>query len=148
MAAPLLLAPLLAGCGGEEDPFVAYCGVVEEEQDGLARSLDEAGGSSGLLPGLPAFERLEAAAPDDIADDWSVVVQRLSTLADALEAAGVDPASYDATDPPDDVTPEQQEAIELAAGGVATEQVSEALGNVQQQARDVCDTELVQVTTP
>lgn len=140
---PVALLLLASGCGEDPDPFERYCAVVEEEKPGLAEVLDADGGASGLLPALPAFERLEEAAPDDIADDWSVVVQRLSSLADALEAAGVDPATYDPVDPPDGVTPEEQEAIELGAGSVATEAVGEALTNVQQQARDVCKTELV-----
>ncbi|WP_139978745.1 hypothetical protein [Nocardioides litoris] len=134
------LVGLLSACG-EDDPFERYCDVVREEQAGLTRDLGDAG-TAGLLPALPAFERLEDAAPDDIADDWSVITQRLTGLADALDDAGVDPSTYDATDPPADTTPEQREAIGLAAGAVATEEVREALGVVQQQARDVCGTEL------
>lgn len=143
LAAAVLLLPLAtAGCGEEPDRFESYCATVDKEKPGLSRVLDESGGSSGLLPALPAFERLEQAAPDDIADDWSVIVQRLSSLSDALADAGVDPATYDPVDPPDGVTADEKEAISLAAGSVATEAVREALENVQQQSRDVCKTEL------
>jgi hypothetical protein len=140
-AMALLGAATLAGCG-EDDPYEAYCDVVSAERTELTDVLGEDDGSSGLLPALPSFERLEDAAPDDIADDWSVVTQRLGSLAGALEDAGVDPATYDPVDPPDGVTPAEREAISLAAGSVATEAMREALGNVQQQARDVCGTEL------
>ncbi|WP_134768349.1 hypothetical protein [Nocardioides sp. 1609] len=136
-----LLVPLTA-CGEDPDAFESYCDVVVDEQAELGRVLAADDGAAGLLPGLPAFERLEAAAPDDIADDWSVVVQRLSTLADALEAAGVDPATYDPVDPPDGVTPEELEAIESGAGSVRSEALREAVENVEQQSRDVCKTEL------
>ncbi len=138
-----VLVLLVAGCGEDPDPFESYCSVVTEEKDGLARILDADDGSSGLLPALPVFERLEEAAPDDIADDWSVIVQRLRSLADALEAAGADPAAYDPVDPPEGVTAEEQEAIELAAGSVGTEAVREALANVDQQSLDVCKTRLL-----
>jgi hypothetical protein len=139
----VLLLPLLtAGCGDDDDPFESYCAVVRKEKPGLTEVLDESSGSSGLLPALPVFERLEDAAPDDIADDWSVLVQRLTSLSDALEAAGADPATYDPVDPPDGVTEEEQEAISLAAGSLATEGVVEAVRNVEQQSRDVCKTEL------
>lgn len=138
-----LLAPLLlTGCGDDPDRFEAYCSLVKDEQTNLTELLAADGGSSGLLPGLPVFERFEEAAPDDIADDWSVIVQRLTSLSDALEDAGVDPSTYDPVDPPDDITPEQKEAISLAAGSVGTENVREALDNVQQQSRDVCKAEL------
>ncbi|MCW2813063.1 MAG: hypothetical protein JWN84_518 [Nocardioides sp.] len=143
LALAALLPLLVAGCGEDPDPFASYCEVVREEKDGLARTLDQDDGSSGLLPALPVFERLEEAAPDDIADDWSVIVQRLTSLADALEAAGADPATYDPVDPPEGITTEQQEAIELAAGSVGTEAVREALTNVDQQSLDVCKTRLL-----
>ena len=143
LAALVLLLPLVTvGCG-DDDPADSYCAVVEQERPGLAEVLDASSGSSGLLPALPAFERLEDAAPRDIADDWSVVVQRLRGLAQALEDAGADPATYDPVDPPDGVTDQEQEAISLAAGSLATEGVVEAFDNVQQQARDVCKTSLV-----
>lgn len=139
----VLLVPLVvAGCG-EDDPFEAYCSVVEKEKPGLSKALAEgSSGSAGLLPALPAFRRLADAAPDDIADDWSVVVQRLGALSDALEAAGADPATYDPVDPPKGVSDDQREAISLAAGALATESVVEALGNVEQQVKDVCHTSL------
>jgi hypothetical protein len=138
----LLLPLVTAGCG-DDDPVASYCDVVDKEKPGLAKLLDDSSGSAGLLPALPAFERLEDAAPSDIADDWSVVVQRLRSLSQALEDAGADPATYDPVDPPDGVTEAEQEAISLAAGSLATESVVEAFKNVQQQARDVCGTALV-----
>ncbi len=136
----LLLALPLTGCG--DDAPDRYCGVVDDVRPRLAEVLEADGGSAGLLPALPVFERLEDAAPDDVADDWSIIVQRLSTLADALAAAGVDPATYDPVDPPDDVTAEEQEAIATGASSVATEAVREALQHVEQQSRDVCRAEL------
>ena len=143
VTALLAALPLLAACA-EEDRFERYCDVVRDQQDDLGRVLDADGGSAGLLPALPIFQTLEQVAPDDIADDWSILVGRLGSLADALEDAGVDPGSYDPVDPPDGVTEDQREAIAAGASSVATEAVREALANVTQQARDVCGTELVQ----
>lgn len=139
--AVLAVAVPLAACG-EDDPFESYCEVVGEEQPGLTEALTADDGTAGLLPALPAFERLEDAAPTDIADDWSVVTTRLQDLADALEDAGADPTTYDPVDPPDGITDDERDAISLAAMAVASEAMLEALGNVQQQARDVCGTEL------
>ncbi|GAA5153336.1 hypothetical protein GCM10023340_35220 [Nocardioides marinquilinus] len=145
LAAGLALAvtcgTALAGCGEDPDRFGAYCEAVADEQSALTDALS-LGGAPGLLAALPSFERLLEAAPRDIEDEWTIVVTRIDVLRDALEDAGVDPASYDPVDPPEGVTDEQQEAIAAGASSVNTEQVREALDGVQQQARDVCGTSL------
>lgn len=140
-AVVLLVGFPLAGCGGD-DPFDAYCTVVQDEQESLTRTLDAGGGTTGLIEALPAFERLEAAAPDDIADEWSLFVQAVRGFADAFEAAGVDPATYDATNPPASVSAEQQETIRTAASALLARPVTEAADAVDQQAKDVCETGL------
>ena len=61
-----------------------------------------------LLRALPIFRELEDAAPDDIRDDWKIVVDGLTALEDALDDAGVDPATYDRDDPPEGVSDEDE----------------------------------------
>lgn len=134
-------AGLVLGCGGDDDPFGSYCDVVKEQQQPLSEALAQ-GASTGLLAALPSFEKLRDAAPDDIADEWAVVIQRIRVLRDALDEAGVDAATYDAEKPPPDVSEEQQAAIAAAANGLATPSTTAALSSVEQQARDVCRTQL------
>ncbi len=83
-----------------EDPFDAYCAEVEEQQVALGGELSSGGAATGLIIALPAFELLAEMAPDDIAEDWQTVIERIQTLVDAIDAAGADPATYQRDDPP------------------------------------------------
>ncbi|UMG92626.1 hypothetical protein [Nocardioides sp. TF02-7] len=101
-----------------------------------------AGGRTGLVAALPSFEALAERSPDDIADEWTVVVARTRQLVDALEAAGVDPATYDRRRPPPGTTPAQRQAIDAAAQALVSTTTGSAMAAVQQHARDVCKTPL------
>jgi hypothetical protein len=131
----------LAGCG-EDDPFAAYCEEVKAQQAALSEDL--AGGeATGLINALPEFEKLEAEAPDDLQDEWDTVTSRIGALVEALEDAGVDPASYDREKPSADLRGEDRKAIDAAAQALVTPEMAQALAGVEQQARDVCKTPLV-----
>lgn len=140
VAALLLLAPLAAGCA-EDDPFEAYCSEVEAQQAGLSEVLAP-GDRTALLDALPSFRRLAEKAPEDLRDEWRTVTTRLEALQEALEEAGVDPASYDREAPPAGLDRAERRAIDAAARGLATPEMQAALDGVQQQARDVCKTPL------
>jgi hypothetical protein len=130
-----LLAAALTGCGG--DPYDAYCDAVKDRQEQLTRTLDT-GGPQALLRALPTFEELQDRAPNDIEDDWAVLTRSLSELKEALDDAGVDPATYDPSKPPAGVTKAAQDRIAAAATAVGGERTQAALAAVDQQARDVC----------
>jgi hypothetical protein len=130
-----LLAAGLSGCGG--DRFDAYCASVKSHRDELTKTLD-AGGSEALLKALPTFEELREDAPSDIEDDWTILTDALGELEDALDAAGVDWSTYDASKPPAGVTQAEQDRIAAAATEVGSDRTQEALDAVDQQARDVC----------
>lgn len=130
----------LAGCG-EEDRFADYCEEVRAQQEPLSEAL-AGGGPTALIDALPSFRALQAESPGDISDEWGLIVGRIETLVEALDAAGVDPASYDRDDPPAGLSEEDRTAIDAAAGELATPATSAALTGVQQQARDVCQAPL------
>jgi hypothetical protein len=137
----LLVAPLLgsalAGCGGDDDRFAAYCEEVQEQQEPLTEALT-AEGPTALIQALPSFEALSGKAPDDIGDEWSALIGAIDGLVEALGDADVDPATYDRDEPPHGVTEEHQAAIDAAARGLTAPETVAALQAVQQQARDVC----------
>lgn len=147
-AAVLLLA--MAGCGSDDDDpyavpdrFQDYCEEVTAQQATIGDALDTGGEATGLIKALPSFEALAAAAPDDIADDWEVVVGRINDLVDALEEAGVDPETYDRKKPPTGLSQDQKDAIDAAAVALVSSTTGDAMSNVQQHARDVCKTPLL-----
>lgn len=136
-----LTGVLLVDGGEDEDPYDAYCSAVEEHRSEIGAALN-AGKETGLLRALPAFEELAAAAPDDIRDEWRIVIDRVSELEAALDAAGVDAASYDFAKPPADLAADDRKAIETAATRLGSTDTAAALAGVEQQARDVCKSPL------
>jgi hypothetical protein len=135
----LLVAGGSVSCS--DDPYADYCEVVTDRQEELTRVLDE-GGPDALLRALPIFRDLQEAAPDDIRDDWQIVVNGLTALQTALDDAGVDPATYDREKPPDGVSDEERDRIDAAAQELTTSDSEAAFAAVEQQARDVCQAPL------
>ncbi len=136
----IAVSSLVAGCG-EDDPFEVYCDEVKAQQEALTEDL--AGGSAtALIDALPEFERLREKSPDDLRDEWDTVTARIGDLVEALEDAGVDPATYDGRKPPAELSTEQRKAIDTAARALVTPEMAAALDGVEQQARDVCKTPL------
>jgi hypothetical protein len=126
----------------EDDPYADYCAEVQEHQEGIGEELAAGGETTGLIDALPAFRLLQEEAPDDVADEWAVVVDRLERLESAIEEAGADPATYDRADPPAEVDEEEQAGIDAAAAALAAPESREAFAGVAQHARDVCHTPL------
>ncbi|PWN02783.1 hypothetical protein DJ010_10210 [Nocardioides silvaticus] len=147
VAAALLAA--MSGCGEDDDPYAVpdrfedYCEEVAEQQTAIGQALESGGEATGLIRALPSFEALAEKAPDDIADDWEVVVERIDVLVGALEDAGVDPESYNRRKPPTGLDREQRDAIDAAAVALVSTTTAQAMSSVQQQARDVCKTPLL-----
>jgi hypothetical protein len=135
-AAAVLVLPLLAGCGG-----LSYCDTVKSHQAELG-TIIQSGDRDALLQALPIFEDLQSAAPGDVADDWQLLVTRITALRTALTDAHVVPASYDAKHPPPGLTAAQRTAILRAAAGVGAADARQALSDVQQEVLDVCQTPL------
>jgi hypothetical protein len=134
LVAGLLVWPLLTACGGRQ----SYCETVRDHQAEIASALRN-GARTGALQLLPAFEDLQAASPDDVADEWQLLVTRIRTLRQALDEAGVDPATYDPQHPPQGLTDAERSRIREAA---AAPDAVRALGTVQQEVLDVCHTPL------
>jgi hypothetical protein len=129
----------VVGCGDDDDPFEAYCKELKAQRESLSEDLAGDTGTS-LIDALPEFERLQDKSPDDIADEWAIVTTRIGDLVDALEDAGVDPATYNRRKPPAGLTEDEKAAIDAAATALVTPEMKAALDGVQQQARDVCKT--------
>lgn len=137
----LVLGLAVAGATGCSDSTSEYCEAVEEHQRELS-DIVAGGGPAALLEALPIFEDLAAEAPRDIRDEWDTIIEALRALEEALEDAGVDPATYDHEKPSPGLTAAERDRIEAAADDVADPRTEAALAGVDQQARDVCKTPL------
>ncbi len=138
LVVPLVLT-VTTGCSG--DPQDDYCDAVRAHQAALSdvASSEDPGA---LFDVLDAYADLADRAPRDVADDWAAVVGPLRDLQEAVEAAGVDPSTYSADDPPDGLADDDRRAIEAAAREVGSEQTVSAMASVEQHALDVCGTPL------
>lgn len=140
-ATPLALAlaaAFLAGCGSEQE---AYCDAVDDRQDQLTKIASDSDRGA-VFAALPLYRELAAEAPSDLSDEWDVVVDRLTTLERAFAEAGVDPATYDPEKPPAGLGTSERTRISRAATDLAAAETQEAMGGIEQHARDVCGTEL------
>jgi len=136
---PLVVAgALVSGCASDKED---YCDAVKDHQDELTEIAAE-GGQTGLLDALPTYRELQDQAPSDITDEWQQVVKSLDALDQALDDAGVDPATYDPKNPPADLNDDDVAAIADAADEVGSAETQSALQGLEQQALDVCQTPL------
>ena len=83
----LLLALVTAGCADQQEK---YCDAVKDHQQELGQVLGDAGPNA-LLEALPIFRDLADEAPEDVRDEWRIVIDALDGLEQALDDAGVDP---------------------------------------------------------
>jgi gamma-glutamyl:cysteine ligase YbdK (ATP-grasp superfamily) len=134
-----LLVPLLAGCGGDSKDD--YCDAVKDHQTELS-DMVSTGKPDALINALDIFHDLQDKAPGDITDEWQQLVGRIEALRDALDDAGVDPATYDRENPPEGLTAEQRARIDAAAKELGSGTTLRALQDLGQEARDVCKTPL------
>lgn len=140
----LLAGGTLTACSeSPEDVRADYCEEVTEQQAGLSDTLAD-DSPDALLRALPVFRGLAEQAPRDVADEWTVLVDALDGLEESLDEAGVEAATYDAQEPPEGVTQEQQDAIARAADQLLRPEVVAAYDGVKQHAKDVCKTPLFQ----
>jgi hypothetical protein len=138
LAALLLLLTLMTGCASEKEK---YCQAVKDHQKSLTEIMSDAGPTA-LLEALDDFRALRAEAPSDISDEWQQVIRSIEGLEQALDDAGVDPEDFDGGKPPEGLSKEERQAIARAADEVGSRNTETALSGVQQQALDVCQTQL------
>lgn len=134
----VLVVPLLVACGNDQD---GYCDAVKDNQKALAEHMGSKDPDA-LLDALDIFRELQDRAPSDIADEWQAVVGGIGGLRDALEAAGADPDTYEPSNPPPNVTPEEQKRIRAASRRMTAPETLQAMQAVDQQVRDVCHSPL------
>jgi hypothetical protein len=136
-AISVVLLPWVAACGHGQ----SYCDAVHDHQSELG-AIVGSGDRTALLQALPILSDLRDKAPDDVAEDWDLVVTRVRDLDSALMTADVDPTTYDPEHAPADLSDDDRAAIRRAAAQLAASDTQGALAQVQQEVLDVCHTSL------
>lgn len=142
VALALIAALALSGVGTGVfllfGPGDDYCAELAQAQgvfvdDGTGRQ---------LVADLPKYQALADAAPDDLVDEWQVLVSAIASLRDAIDDAGIDPGDYVGSEPPKGLSEADLTAIRAAATALSSADVVAAAGSIEQQARDVCKLQL------
>lgn len=135
-----LATAVLTSCASETE---RYCDTLTEKKQALAElAAAQEPGSTAFEDALDVLQDLRAEAPDDLADEWATLVNSYETLADALDAAGVEAADFDPANPPEGMTAEEVGRVRDAAAELASPRVVAAADGIEQHARDVCRTDL------
>jgi hypothetical protein len=137
----VLSVAALTGCAGDETS--GYCKAVEEHQVELS-DVAASTNPGAIFDVLGPYRDLRDAAPRDLRDEWSQVIGRLEALQSALDAAGVDPSTYDPKTTLRSLPATERAAIQGAARDLGDERVVAAMAGIEQQALDVCKMPLSQ----
>jgi hypothetical protein len=138
----LVLAVGLGPVSGCADTTERYCAAVEDNQDRLGE-IASSGDGDALFRARDVYRDLADRAPDDITDEWRVVIGRIDALESALTEAGVtDPGAYDPDDPPAGTSAQDRARIRQAADDLAAAGTVGAMSDLEQQSLDVCGTPL------
>jgi hypothetical protein len=137
LGAALAVAVLLplAGCGGAS--IDDYCADLKAHQKEMAAMIDSSSPSA-LLSHRPMLHDLADKAPKDLTDEWQVFVGALDDLEKALKDAGVEPSDFEDGKPPAGLSAAHRTAITEAANQLASDDVAQAAGGIEQEGRDVC----------
>jgi len=115
-----------------------YCAELGSAQGVFA---DDGTGRQ-LVNDLPTYRKLADAAPEDLRDEWQILVGAIFSLGDAIADAGIKPSDYVNGEPPAGLPEADQAAIRAAASALSSPDMVAAAGGIDQQARDVCKIQL------
>lgn len=140
LALALALALLVPACASQQEK---YCEAAAEARDELVELSDEASqtDSDAVLRAIPILERLDAAAPDELTDEYQTLLNALHRFQDTLDEADIKlgPGAQERIEA---LPPDQRTAVEAAAGRLASEPVVDASVGIEGYTKDVCGVRL------
>jgi hypothetical protein len=146
-AAAALGICLLTACGSDDGDKAGsggdYCSDLKDakkEVDAL-----KGGDFSDLEKTTDAMNELADEAPDEIKDDWEILVKGVQKLVDALKKAGLDDddmATLQTGEIPDGVDLAALQSLMDEIKALDTEEFREAGDNINKHAKDECGVDL------
>jgi hypothetical protein len=138
LAATVVVAGLLSGCGGGSTD--SYCDTLEQTQKDFEDF--DTGDLSNFDDFTDRVEDLADDAPDEVRDDWKVIDEAFGGFMDAMDEAGLKPSDLPAAaagNLPEGVDRDEFAKAMDAAQGLTTDEVDEALDNIQKHAKADCN---------
>jgi hypothetical protein len=144
LLAGTLLAAGLTGCAHGTDSYCSALAADQKQLTSLSRQSAQPGqaGSRALRTTVRVLGGLNDKAPDDIADDWSTLVDALQGLVDAVDATGAAPGDFTGGRRPRGVTEGEYQSVVQAATELQSTSVQQAGKSIEQHALDVCKVDL------
>jgi hypothetical protein len=137
VTAALLLGS--AGCGADSEK--EYCNALKADQETFSVMQEDASGLA-LLRHVTLLHRLAAKAPDDLSDEWQVLLGALDSFSRTLDEVGVSPDDFVGGKPPAGLSAADQTRIADAADVLSSTDVVDAANGIEQHAKDVCKLQL------
>lgn len=131
----ILVAAGVTGCGDQQQ---AYCNQFSKDQVAFSDIMNGQDPGAALLAHIPMLKGLSERAPSDLAAQWQTFVNAVVGLQEALRAAGAKPSEFHGNKVPDRIKGQARADIVAAASRLGEPDVTAAVGDIEQQARDVC----------
>lgn len=144
-----LAATVLAACGSSNSSGGAsassYCSELKSDK-AYFQGLTGSGSDAGKLDEV--FQRIHqvaADAPDNVSADWKKLDDAITTLENALKAAGIKPsdlASMQSGNLPPNVDPAKLQALLPKLQQLNSQDVSDAADRIAADAKKTCNVDL------
>jgi hypothetical protein len=133
-----VLMVVCAGCG---DSGKEYCSALAADQETFSAMQEDTSGLA-LLRHVALLHRLADKAPDDLSDEWQVLLGALDSFSHTLDEVGVSPDDFVDGKPPAGLSAADRTRIANAADVLSSGDVVDAANGIEQQAKDVCKLQL------
>lgn len=146
-AAAALGLCLLTACGGDGGGKAGSGGDYCSDLKDAKKEVDaiKGGDFSDLETTTDTMNELADEAPDEIKDDWEILVKGVEKLVDALKKAGLDDddmATLQSGEVPDDVDMTALQSLMTELQALDTPEFQEASDNINKHAKDECGVDL------
>ena len=142
LAVLALSAGLLTACGGSSSD--AYCSELKSDKV-YFESIGSGDNIGKIDQAFEKFHSLADKAPDEVADDWKVLDDAITTVQKALKDAGVtfaDLAKAQSGQLPKGVDPAKLQAILPKLQALTNAKFEKASKAIEKHAKDTCDVNL------
>jgi hypothetical protein len=142
LAVLTLSAGLLSACGGDDSD--AYCSELKADKS-YFDSVGNGADAAKIDEAFDKFHSLAKKAPEDVADDWKVLDDAISSVQKALKDAGVtleDLANAQQGKAPEGVDRQKLAAIVPKLQALSDAKFDKATKAIEKHAKETCDVNL------